>query len=271
MNVQTLTKPFVVAGTAEDLFSKVLRTVVTIPQSLDRRWLMGNISAIDREITTLKRFMRKENHFPIENVKETAPDVIARLMGTRKHFQMALAGYPQLLDPSFLAWRKDNLPVFITMNWTFRGDFKLTVVPGNGSSTRGDDYAIEPELNPVLAMQYYPAAKHLFGVAREEGLASVSISAHFAGSIPGNTRVKMDEALETGLFEADECLISAEAPKWQIQKTVRVEVEKYPDPIVFGGVRVGDGLPLQYYVIDVFNLTAVELAALEQFALNPHR
>lgn len=272
MDTSLLTQSFVVPGSAEDLFSKVLRQAVTVPVSLDKRWLAGNISAIDREILALKKFMRKGNHFPVEKVQITAPKAIIKLLETRKHFEMALAGYPLRLEPAFLSsMRKDKFPEFITMTWDYKGDFRLFVRPGNGGSV-GDQYFTEPYLHDQLALQYYPAAKHLFAVAKEKGLSELSISAHFAGTIPENTRKLMRQAAVSGLFKVEDCAITAEAPKeWKLQQTVRVEVEKYLDPIVYGPVTVNEGIPDQFYVIDVFDLTAVERAAMEQFSLNPHR
>ncbi len=265
MDLELLTKPSITIKADEnDLFRKVQGRVVVVPRNPDPRWLAGTYKAIAKEMEVVQKYIRSGKYFGVENVQETGAEAKVKLKNTLKHFEMAQKGYPKRLFPSFLSWqRKDKLPEFMTMSWDSR-DFSLTVIPDLTGGMVECDFRTDPYLHPLLAMQYLPVVEHLAKIARSER-SDVTIAARFAGSIPQVTKQRMELAVASGCFE--QFYIAAEAPKWDIHKIVRART----DPIVFGQVRMETGIIDQFYMIDIFDPTPIEVAAAEQFGLDPYR
>ncbi len=265
MDTKLLFKPFVVAS-ADDLFANVLKTSVMVPQTLDPRWLKGNISLIDREIKATQKYMLEGGHFEVEKVNETAPQKILRLQIARKDFEMALMGYFPI-DMSFLSGtRADGLPQLITQHWHSTEDFRLTVMPANHISQ--DDFYLGPYLHPLLAAQYYPAIENMLQIAKDERLSELSISAHFSGSIPVWANQLMMKAESTKKFY--EYVLVAEGPEsYDFQKTVYIEPVIDVDPLA---IAITDVLGvMRCYLIAAFGLTSLESNVVAQFTNSPGR
>ena len=265
MNTDTLFKKFVVMGTADDLFSKVMAAALRVPQNMDKHWLEGNITAIEREIEALQDYLKYGNHFEVERVGETVPQAIARLRSTKKDFEMALLGCLPINTAFLSATRKDKLPTFITQIWHSKKDFRLMVKPGNGIEM--DTYLLDPFINPILAKQYFPSVEYLMDLAKEKRLAELSIGAHFSGSIPQFANEKMKKVEEAGVVK--EGILIAQSPEefvWH-ETVIMPVVEK--DPLAICSVEVGYGLPDQFYLVVAFNLTKVEKMIAEQYVVQP--
>lgn len=263
MDTRTLVRPAIVVDDLEtDFFRKVMGKVVLVPQNQDRRWVVGNIRAVQREIEVVERYVASGRHYPVENVRETSKEALARLYGVKKHLEMADLGFPYLIIPTFLSWiRDDKLPVFMTLSLSSY-DFGISVSTGMG----GDRVKIRPDLHHLLAVQYYSVVDHLLELSRS-GSENYSISASFAGSIPQDTKQRIVEAKRTGLF-GEMYMIVEQMKPWKVQKKIRME-PVLGDPLIIGSVRVGKGFPDQFYLVDKFDLTGLEQAALDSFSLTP--
>src|SRR3989339_1013496 len=265
MNLDLLTRPLIeVTADETDLFRRVLGTVVVVPQNQDHRWLTGTLKAIRQEIKVVQRYASSGRHFKVEGVQESSSQKLVELRRAEKHFEMALAGYPQVIDPSFVSWRRpDGLPSFIVLSLDSQ-DFSLSVTPDES----GDTFSTRPYLHPQLAVQYLPVADYLLDMARK-GRQAISISAHFSGNIPLSTNLKVKRAEKSRLFKPGGLVLVSEAPEvWEVRKTAIIQPVP-ADPLIIGCVVVGKGIPDQFYLIDKFNLTTLEEAALRSHALDP--
>lgn len=236
---------------ASDLFSQVLRKQVTVPRGKDTRWLEGKLRETRRKIQSLNEYCKPGHHFGVENPKITVPPAIANLKIIEKHLEMSLMGWPSLLHPSFLSWMRSDGPEFMVTTWD-NPLFSLCV----DTSSQETTFTTTPYLVPELAVQYYPAIKKLVRLFhRERGTAT--ITAEYAGAIPQKTFNLMELARESKLFNC--FYVAAGAPKkWIVDK----EVVATEDPIVFAGVSMGKDIPMQFFVIDVFEPSPSEEAAL---------
>ncbi len=236
---------------ASDLFSHVLRKQVSVPRGKDTRWLEGKLKETRKKIQSLNSYQKQGNHFGVENPKVTVPPAIANLKIIEKHLEMSLLGWTSLLYPSFLSWMRPDGPEFMVTTWD-NPLFSLCV----DTSSQETTFTTTPYLVPELAVQYYPAIKKLERLFhRERGTAT--ITAEYAGAIPPKTFDLMVQARKSKLFNC--YYVAASAPKkWVVDKKVIAD----EDPIVFAGVSMGKDIPMQFFVVDVFEPAPSEEAAM---------
>ncbi len=195
-----------------------------------------------------------------ENAIPNAQDDIVSLSRAIKHYEMALMGYPGLLDLSFLQWPKGRTryPAFMVMNLD-NPRFSIKVTVDNQSWSKKESVlSLTPDFPPEISSQFQVFKEFLEGkVNGEKGYCT--ISALFSGSPPPETDLKIDLAVATRKFRL---VIIGEVPFWKVDTVV--EVKK--DPIVAGLTPIThpvDGSVIGYHAayIDIFNPTPLEQLA----------
>lgn len=178
------------------------------------------------------------------------------------HVEVARKGYRQQLDPTPLSGSTQNGPVFMVSPFDNpSGNCQIKI---KMESERGRYRAFfTPKLPPTISNLLGRACREL--AARVSGVYSeIYISASFAGYAAEQTETIIKEVKKAkNLRIFDQILVIADAPQWQINKTVErfVPPTLDDDPVIAGWVEK----TRQLFFITAYNMTPNEQYFHDQF------
>jgi hypothetical protein len=211
---------------------------------------------------------KKSNMLPVEqDVIKATEKVISEVEDSLRAIDMK---YP-LVDPAFLAWRKNGWPTIAMFNIEKPVcEIRILKSPGRmpdftmnrklvaGYPRAWDESGLQIKY-PVFYENYMDvwrnlAGKH-WGRAQYPGQMELDacIRCTFTGAIPDTTRAKINEARN----QFSEIFLAVEAPVWEKNKEVSF---RDPDPLVLGMNAQG-----QFFLIDKFDLTPTEEYIVREF------
>ena len=238
-----------------------------------------------QKLTTQITQIRNKKFLPIESGDEKLKPVLLALQnslyktrdeinaekkvqeGIVEHRAMAKAGYPDQLDLSFLGMtkfqerklfgllkRKYKVPAFIVVDVEDHGKTcDVTIDIG---------FSRHPLVRTNLPGKMHDAFKGAFSeIAKIPWIKPVwiELSAVYDGTMPDDTRDKIQKLLHKGLF--DNIFIIAESPEWKIN--IQSFTSAKADPIVIGWSKKTQ----QVYIIDVYDPTDLEKYISEQWGI----
>ncbi len=231
---------------------------IQVPLNDNAPWLQSQLREIQFQIVEFEIQRDQAKIYEVFNAEKAVADPLFMLRQQEKQFQMALKGYPAVMDKTFLSWRQKGTdwPVFMILG--LNSPFVTITSAGNALKyTRSHDPVIPEFLMEQYDRTYRYLAFNFMSYSDHESF----IRSEFIG-LPGpETLFRIDRALTatdtSGLPLFDEVVIAAEAGEWKRGGTVATTL----DPFVLGIVESTH----QLYVIDVFNPSKTE-----QSVLNSH-
>ncbi len=233
---------------------------VSVPVGDDTRWLKGTLHTIQKELARVENFLKSGRAYAFENGQE---DLI-RLKTSEIHFQMALAGYPGLVNLELLSMLKKGtgLPAFMVVNLdTHRFEIQATYQPGNSS------VVFFPTIPREMTDEYAVTVKKLLEESRKSHLTEF-VAADYAGSVPAKTRYLIEQAINSGYFTDIWVMPEAEMKRGAIARVRH-------DPLVIGTlpfmVRSDGSEAILAFFIDCFDPTPLEKSIAEEYVFSPHK
>ena len=245
------TKPLPVSSEAllHDFFSRVA-TRVTVPNCYREptpkalrevlRGMKDELQVWEREISLL---------LPFENL---SPDDLKRveyLRVTIDHYTMALFGYSEKIDMSFLSEKKGDLPYFGVTDTQNRG-MQLSVY----KSTIFSDvkFSIHPELPEDLKSYYRYVSGWLSERYGRDQIGKVFLSARPSGKMPSHLKERLLVSQRSGLFQGGIYIVFD--AEWQLNEDLAI----VKDPLVIGRSFGEYSRQYQDYLIGMYDPTPME-------------
>ncbi len=204
------------------------------------------IEAIELRIRELETEKSRLMGFEGKSGREEA---IKRLTADKKHLEMALAGYPELLSLDFLSMTSglQRFPQFMVLT-TSSNEFTMEI--------ERHSVGFMPQLPDGITKHYKRTIDHIRWLITKDWYpyASVTLRARFEGEMSDEDREAVMKAQQSRLFA--NLYVIAEAPVWDVKKVAKVK----KDPVVIGWVSSTN----QAYIVRVFQPTEKEHYVLTQ-------
>lgn len=211
--------------------------------------LKTSFDRVTNQIKEVEKSRKSKRFFGFEGTDTSASEATERLERRATHLKVALAGYPEQLDYSFLSWRRKQTlwPIFIVL------DLKSNTFEIRDSWSSWDTNAscITPKLPEEIASQYSTTIERLSHMR-----GRTTLTTEFVGIMPDSARNEVVKAQKSRLF--DHIFVIAEVKNWRLDQVVRAK----GDPIVVGWVNNTQ----QMFLITMFDPTPFEQYVADQYA-----